>query len=372
MYFKMITASLLRRRSRLFVALLAIAIGAMILSGLSSIYYDIPRQMGQEFRSYGANLVLVPAKDGESLTDGDIAKVEKVFPADEIIGITPYRYEIAKINEQPFMLAGTDLVKVQKTRPYWHITGEWPQDDGGVLIGQQVAGVIKLAPGDKFTLAGTDSTGNLYSHDFTVSGIVQTGGAEEGFIFLKRSALDGIMKNQGKIHVIECSIAAPAEKLAGYAGAIAQDPSVSPQLVKQVTRSEETVLGKLQALMYLVTIIVLLLTMICVSTTMMAVVAERRKEIGLKKAIGASSRSIVMEFLGEGAFLGAVGGLMGVLLGYAFAQGISMNVFARKVDFGLWLVPFTIIVSVLLTELACLLPVKNAAEVEPALVLRGE
>ena len=54
--------------------------------------------------------------------------------------------------------------------------------------------------------------------------------------------------------------------------------------IKRVTQSQDIVLGKLQALVLLVNIVVLILTMISVSTTMMAVVAERRKEIGLKKS----------------------------------------------------------------------------------------
>ena len=60
MYIRMITASLLRRRSRMIIALLAISIGAMILSGLVTIYIDVPRQMGAQFRSYGANMILLP------------------------------------------------------------------------------------------------------------------------------------------------------------------------------------------------------------------------------------------------------------------------------------------------------------------------
>ena len=46
MFIRMITASLMRRKSRMVIALLAIAIGAAILSGLVTIYYDVPRQMG--------------------------------------------------------------------------------------------------------------------------------------------------------------------------------------------------------------------------------------------------------------------------------------------------------------------------------------
>ena len=45
MFLRMITASLLRRRSRMLIALLSIGIGATILAGLVTIYVDVPRQM---------------------------------------------------------------------------------------------------------------------------------------------------------------------------------------------------------------------------------------------------------------------------------------------------------------------------------------
>ena len=57
MFLRMITASLLRRRSRMLIALLSIGIGATILAGLVTIYVDVPRQMGAQFRSYGANML---------------------------------------------------------------------------------------------------------------------------------------------------------------------------------------------------------------------------------------------------------------------------------------------------------------------------
>jgi putative ABC transport system permease protein len=112
--------------------------------------------------------------------------------------------------------------------------------------------------------------------------------------------------------------------------------------------------------------------MICVATTMMAVVAERRKEIGLKKALGAANGSIVMEFLGEGLLLGALGGLLGVVLGFLFAQTVSVNVFSRSIAFQPLLIPATILVSIAVTGLACLIPVRSATDVDPAIVLRGE
>ncbi|MDR1960771.1 MAG: ABC transporter permease [Gracilibacteraceae bacterium] len=371
-YLKMIASSLVRRRSRMFVALLAVAIGATVLSGLVTIYYDIPRQMGQEFRSYGANLVLVPDGDGPALTRETADSVREIFPAESVVGMAPYRYRAAKINEQPFMAAGTDLAEARQTSPYWFVSGEWPQNEAEVLIGQEVAGAIRLLPGSVFALTGTGEDGQSFSRDFTVTGVVQTGGTEEAFIFMSLADFAALM-GDGPFDVVECSIRASENELGAWAADIERAvPGVAPRLVKQVTQSEGAVLAKLQALVYLVTAVVLLLTMICVATTMMAVVTERRREIGLKKALGAANREVVNEFLGEGVFLGGLGGLFGVAFGFFFAQAVSMNVFNRPITFQPLLIPGTLVVSVLTTGLACLLPVKSATDVDPAIVLRGE
>ena len=372
MYFKMITSSLIRRRSRMLVALLAVAIGATILSGLVTIYYDVPRQMGQEFRSYGANMLLV-SKDGANLSLESVNHAKAVIPSGKLVGLSPFRYETVKINNQPFLAAGTDFEQIQKTSPYWYISGEYPSDEDSVLIGQTVANSLAFSAGSKITLNGVDSNGEPFSKKFTVSGVLQTGGSEEETVYLKLSALENLMKSYGTLDVAECSVSASGKELENIAQTLSMNvDGVNPRLVKRLAKSEGTVLKKLQSLVYIVTLVVLILTMVCVATTMMAVVAERRQEIGLKKSLGASNQSIVVEFLGEGLFLGALGGIFGVILGFAFAQTVSVNVFSRSISFQPLLVPVTIIVSVLITGLACLLPVRSATEVDPALVLKGE
>ena len=91
MFLRMITASLLRRRSRMLVALLSIAIGAAILSGLVTIYYDVPRQMGAQFRNYGANMLLASSGEERMSMAAAQAALESI-PEDKILGATPYRY----------------------------------------------------------------------------------------------------------------------------------------------------------------------------------------------------------------------------------------------------------------------------------------
>ncbi|MDR2079236.1 MAG: ABC transporter permease [Treponema sp.] len=372
-YIKMVVSSLLRRRSRMIVALFAVAVGASILSGLITIYYDIPKQMGLEFRSYGANLVFVPAGSEATISSEQALEALSYLPEESVIGTAPYRYQMVKINEQPFMAAGTDLSGARKTSPYWLVSGRWPENAGEALIGQEVAAAIRLVPGSLFSVTGTNALGENFSRNFTVTGVLQTGGTEEAFIFMSLSDFEAMMQEEGRIDVVECSVSVSQDALEALTARIADMvPGVSPRLVKRVTDSEGSVLTKLQALIYLVTVVVLLLIMICVATTMMAVIAERRREIGLRKALGASKQSLVIEFLGEGIFLGGFGGVLGAIFGFMFAQMVGLNVFNRSITFQPLLVPVTLAASILITGLACIIPVRSATDVDPAIVLRGE
>jgi len=380
MYIRMITASLLRRRSRMLIALLAIAIGAAILSGLVTIYTDVPRQLSMQFRSYGANMILT-AQEGQ-LTQEDVDSAIALIPSDKLVGAAPYRYETVRINDRPVLAAATDLESAEKTSPFWKVDGEWPAASGEIMVGAGVAETYNLKAGKKLTCTFAPETGSDLNEDevvmdnykdFTVTGILDTGGNEEDYVYMSREDLAELTGIETTYSVCEFSISGTSDELKVIAEEInGSVDGVSARLVKRVTQSEDTVLGKLQSLVLLVTIVVLALTMICVATTMTAVVAERRKEIGLRKALGASNRSIVGEFMGEGVVLGAAGGLIGSLLGFIFAQVISMNVFNSSISLMPWLIPVTILAAVVVTGAACMIPIRSAVDIDPALVLKGE
>jgi putative ABC transport system permease protein len=373
MYLKIILSSLIRRRSRMMVALLAVAIGATVFLGMGSVYYDIPRQMGREFRSYGANMILAPSGTDAAMRLEDARRAERLVAEAKLVGATPFRYETMYYNMQGLTVVGTDMVAVRKTSPYWRIQGDWPVEADQILLGTDIAENARLYAGTSITLECIPAGGKKFKKEFKVSGIVRSGGPEDSFVLMPLKTLESLMGKPSMVSVVEMSIAASSEELALLAERIqAEVPGVSPRPVKRIMNSEAAVLAKLQVLVYLVTVIVLFLTMICVGTTMMTVVMERRKEIGLKKAIGAENKSVIGEFLGEGMVLAAIGGLLGVGTGYFFAQAVSISVFGRGVSPPLFLVAFTLVASLVVTVLASLLPAARATDVEPSLVLRGE
>ena len=204
MFLRMITASLLRRRSRMLIALLSIAVGATILSGLVTIYIDVPRQMGAQFRSYGANMILLP-KEGKALTVDRFQKALEMIPGADIVGATPYRYVRLDMpsRQQSFISAGTDFSQVQKTSPYFSVEGEYPKDTREVLVGKEIAQTLGVKAGSSIELSYkcADASGQNSSSGSRGSGEALHGSAE-GFNKVIVSA-DVILDDEGKIASLE-------------------------------------------------------------------------------------------------------------------------------------------------------------------------
>ena len=375
-FLRMIFYSLLRRRMRMLIALIAVAVGATIISGMVTVYREVPQQLGREFRAYGANLLIIPANDSTTFNLEKISEVRAVLQDHEIIGAAPFLYERLEINKQYILTGGTDFAELQKISPYWQIEGAYPTaGEREVLIGARLAKIFSpYEPseiiGQEVTISAGEGTA---MKKYVVSGIVSTGGKEEDFAFMNLTDLQQIVNKPASVSVAQLSVVAEGDSLNSIEEKISAGvEGIQPQLVRQIVNSEFNVLNKLQVLVLIVTAVVLILTLICVTTTMMAVVTERRKEIGLKKALGAANENIVREFLGEGCLLGAFGGLFGSGLGYLFAESVSLQVFGRGIYFSASIAILSIVLSIIVTGAASLIPVRIATAVDPAIVLRGE
>ena len=117
MYFTMVVNALLRRKFRMFIALLAVAIGATIISGMITVYKEVPEQMGREFRAYGANLLLIPAEGNTILSENSITPVYSLLDSHEVVGKAPFLYERLKINEVRLEVNSKILLEEPKHYP---------------------------------------------------------------------------------------------------------------------------------------------------------------------------------------------------------------------------------------------------------------
>ena len=107
-------------------------------------------------------------------------------------------------------------------------------------------------------------------------------------------------------------------------------------------------------------------------TIMTIAVSERTSEIGLLVALGAPRKTILGLFLGEAVALSALGGIVGLALGFALAQLIHLLLPALPVHTPLAFVVFAEIVAVAIGLFAGVLPARRAARLDPVEALRAE
>ena len=107
-------------------------------------------------------------------------------------------------------------------------------------------------------------------------------------------------------------------------------------------------------------------------TIMTIAVTERTSEIGLLVALGAPRRTILGLFLGEAVALSALGGFLGLALGFGLAQLIHLLVPALPVHTPLAFVLFAETIAIAIGLLAGVLPARRAARLDPVDALRAE
>lgn len=134
-------------------------------------------------------------------------------------------------------------------------------------------------------------------------------------------------------------------------------------------------IGKLTGAFFLVmtalSSVALLVGGIGVMAIMMVSVTSRTSEIGLRKALGATRREILLQFLVEAATLTCVGGLLGILTGLAAGEGLK-RLFGFSADVPVWSALVACVASVAIGLVFGLVPASRAARLDPVEALRHE
>lgn len=108
-----------------------------------------------------------------------------------------------------------------------------------------------------------------------------------------------------------------------------------------------------------------------IANIMLVSVVERTREIGIRKAVGATNQAILSQFLAEAIAISAAGGVLGVGLGIAIAR-ISATLFDFPFVVSLWSIALGVGLSFVIGIVAGVIPARSAANLDPIVALRSD
>ena len=142
--------------------------------------------------------------------------------------------------------------------------------------------------------------------------------------------------------------------------------------MKQIMETMTTVTGYLKLLLIAIAAVSLLVGAIGIMNMMLVSVAERTREIGIRKAIGAREKQIIIQFLSESILISFIGSMAGLVLGVGLSQGVGRFILGYNVPFSLWPVILSVTVAVVVGLASGVVPALKAAKLNPIDSLRYE
>lgn len=362
MFVRMLVRAAVLRRGRALSALFAMVVAAGVTTAMLNLYVDVQAKLRREFRNYGANIVLV-AKDGASLPADSLSHVESVLAGRGVVA--PFALVVARTSDgQPIVVAGTDFDRVRQLDRWWSVSN-WPSAPQQALVGARALSVVS-PKNQPFDLSFQGHTIHL-----TTAGTVRTGAAEDSRVYV--SLADFVSWTGVQPSTIEVAASGSPEEISGIMRQLGQaNPAADVRAVRQIMEGEARVLGKTRATLLAAAALIILTAALCVLSTLMGWVFDRRRDFAIMKALGASDRLLNGFFAAEAAALGASGALIGFVLGVGIAAWIGRVNFHAPVVPRFSVLPFVLAGSIVVTLLSAVLPIWLLRRVQPAVILRGE
>ncbi|MFZ3278110.1 MAG: ABC transporter permease [Candidatus Sulfotelmatobacter sp.] len=362
MFVRMLVRAAVLRRGRALSALFAMVVAAGVTTAMLNLYVDVQAKLRREFRNYGANIVLV-AKDGASLPADSLSHVESVLAGRGVVA--PFALVVARTSDgQPIVVAGTDFDRVRQLDRWWSVSN-WPSAPQQALVGARALSVVS-PKNQPFDLSFQGHTIHL-----TTAGTVRTGAAEDSRVYV--SLADFVSWTGVQPSTIEVAASGSPEEISGIMRQLGQaNPAADVRPVRQIMEGEARVLGKTRATLLAAAALIILTAALCVLSTLMGWVFDRRRDFAIMKALGASDRLLNGFFAAEAAALGASGALIGFVLGVGIAAWIGWVNFHAPVVPRFSVLPFVLAGSIVVTLLSAVLPIWLLRRVQPAVILRGE
>jgi putative ABC transport system permease protein len=366
MFIRLVLESIRRRLKSRVAALASIGLGAGAASGLVMILLGVGDRISEELRRHEANIEIVPGK--KELFEADLGRLrdDGNFWGRQLRFLVPE----LRVEKAGYVILG------REPDALWKIDGK-----PGVLAGVSLG----IAPGTTID-AG---------RPLVVTGTVSTGGEEDGQIVVPLRTAQEIAGTPGKLSRILVSAMVTAEtdefrRFTGkekkfteaqiermyctpfptnvarsYGAALDADARV----LRAVADGEGAVLRKIDGVVGILAAAAIAAACLSVLAAMMASVVDRRKEVGLLKALGATNGAVAALFLGEALLLAVPGSVLGYLIGLVAAKWMSVALFGTAVpgSAGVYLV--TLATALVIVALGVAWPLRRVVALEPHRIL---
>jgi putative ABC transport system permease protein len=384
-----ILRNVFRRKLRVFLTIFGITIGVLALVVMGSMAEKINLLVSGGTRYY-SDKVTVAAAGSASMFSSSVLSVGKLPAIKAVPGVAEVSAQIGALLEtgssmsfgMPPMLVGSDMRGENlESFKITYSAGRalTPDDVGSVVVGSDLVKTLSAEVGGNVTVRGErfkvvgimDKT--LTAPDSSVSMTLPD--AQRLFV----QDLPEMVRNQidpndvATSFIVYPTAGTDPEKLAtlineSVEGVEATGPSAFQEQIASATQI-------LNAILYGVAIISLIVGGLSVINTMTMSVSERTREIGVRKAIGASDGQIVLQFLAEAGVIGLIGGVSGLAIGWvatvaanALLEASNLNLFLVTPRLAIGAVGFAVVLGLV----SGLYPSLHAARMKPVNALRYE
>jgi len=428
MFARLVRESFVRNPRRKLLTAAALMVGMAVATATLTVALEVGDRLALEFRNLGANLLVTPQSDtlpveiggvdyrpvdeGAYLREADLGKLKMIFWRHHILGFTPFLDVPAYSSETggATTLIGTwyehDVsvpdgtlfrTGVSTTHPWWKIQGRWFSDGANeCVVGADLAARHSgsIAIGKPIYFSQKEISG--YVQPLVVTGIVSTGGEEDNAVLVPLSIAQQVSRRPGQFRQLFVSaLTKPADAFSErnpdtmtpeehdrwfctpYISSISAQieqvlPGTDVRTIRRVADTEGRILTRVSTLLWIVTIAALIAAALAVAATSATTVLERRGEIGILKAIGATNAIVAGMFLTEQLLLAIAGGLFGFMIGLALAWVLGASIFGSPASPEWVLLPVILGIASIVAVLGSLIPLRQAARFDPAPILRGE
>ncbi len=348
-----------------------IAIGVATLFALLALSSGIEGALEREISGLGAHVLLLPIGCPYTLTlslmqGADMAEfipedvVSHVRETENVRATVPVVVGKAKVNGTLASIYGT-------TEDVFQVKSWGTADLTGALVGSNVATKLELKEGDRLAI-------DLYS-EVTVpvtKVLEETKGRDDTFVFLALPVAQKVLGLEGKLSgiLVETTNVSKVTQTRYALAKIAGIQAVPPS---EVFDTLIGLFGSVKQTLILITGIAIVVGVLTTMNTMTMAVYERKREIGLLRALGSTKRDVFNLFVSESLLVSLAGGVVGLALGYAASfllprtSGFGI---AASPQFSLAYVGICLLVAVAVGTLSAIYPAAMAARTQPIRALR--